>query len=544
MEKTYDIIIIGAGPNGLETGAYLAKAGLKVLLLEARHEVGGGLATEEVTLGGFLHNTHAVYMMMVDYAPVYQDFKFEEQYQCKHIYPSLQFAMPLSNGQSLCLYSDLEKTCQSIAKFSQKDAKSYRELHRLCAQAMEEFIGPATFLPPVPALDQVIKLQSSNSEAIRFMIEASEKTPKELIEEHFENEHVRAMMAYVGTHWGVAYDQAGLGYLVLLYINRATNYRMVAGGSHRAAQALHKAIHEAQGVVLDNEKPKRLIIEGGKAVGLELHDGDIVRATKAIISTVDPKQTFLDLVGEKNLTKDFADSIKGWQWEKHSLFTMQMALEEAPNFTAAANNPDINKAFVYVLGYENPDDYYKDCDRVDAGEISPKAAFNCCFPTVHDPIQAPKGRHTGIISRFAPYNLKDGGAEKWYKLDFKEQVAQNCIETLSKYAPNMTKDKVMWKYLTTPIDLPNKFLDMVQGSYKQGQYHPLQMGYLRPNEECSSARTPIKNLYLGGSSNYPGGCVIWGAGYLAANAVADDIGLKKWWKEAPMVTKAKAAGLF
>lgn len=540
-EKTYDVIIIGAGPNGLETGAYLAKAGLKVLLLEARHEVGGGLATEEVTLGGYLHNTHAIYMMMVDYAPVYQDFKFEEQYLCKHIYPPLQFAMPLTDGRCLCLYSDPQKTAESFSKFSQKDSKAYLELYQECQKAVEEFIAPATFAPPLPVLDQVIKLQGSESG--RFMLEASEKTPKELIEEHFENEHVRALMLYVCTHWGVPYDQAGLGYLVLLYLNRATNCRLVQGGSHRAAQALHKAIHEAQGVVLDNEKPKRLIIEGGKATGIELHDGTIVKANKAIVSTVDPHQTFLELVGEANLKKDFVDSIKAWQWEKHSLFTMQLALEEAPNFKAAATNPEINKALVYVLGYEKPEDIYQDYDRVDAGELSPKAAFNCSFPTVHDPIQAPAGRHTGIISRFAPFNLKDGGSDKWYKQDFKEQVSGNCLETLQKYAPNMTPQKVLWKYLTTPRDLPNKFLDMVDGSFKQGLYHPLQMGYLRPNEECSNARTPIKNLYLGGSSNYPGGCVIWGAGYLAANAVADDLGLKKWWSEPAMLTKAKQAGL-
>ncbi|MBI4334024.1 MAG: NAD(P)/FAD-dependent oxidoreductase [Chloroflexi bacterium] len=541
MDKVYDIIIIGAGPNGLETGAYLAKAGLKVLLLEARHEVGGGLATEEVTLGGYLHNTHAVYMMMVDYAPVYQDFKFEEQYLCKHIYPSMQFAMPLSDGHCLCLYSDLERTVQSIAKFSQKDANAYRDLYHQCRKAVEEFIAPATFAPPLPALDQVVKLQGK--EATQFMMEASEKTPRELIEEHFENEHVRAMMLYVSTHWGVAYDQAGLGYLVLLYLNRATNYRLVQGGSHRAAQALHKAIHEAQGVVLDNEAPKRLIIENGRATGVELHDGTIVSASKAIVSTVDPHQTFLGLVGEKNLDRDFADSIKNWQWEKHSLFTAQLALLEAPNFTAAANNPELNKAFVYVLGYETPEAIYEDYERVDRGELSPKAAFNCCFPSVHDPIQAPRGRHTGLISRFAPFNLKDGGSDKWYRTDYKEQVAESCMETLRRYAPNMTPDKVLWKYLTTPKDLPNKFLDMVQGSFKQGAYHPLQMGYLRPNEHCSNARTPIKNLYVGGSSNYPGGCVIWGAGYLAANAVAEDLGIKKWWQEPAILTKAKQAGL-
>jgi phytoene dehydrogenase-like protein len=350
-------------------------------------------------------------------------------------------------------------------------------------------------------------------------------------------------MLYLGTQWGVAYDQASLGYLVLLYLNRASNYRLVQGGSHRAAQALHKIVHENKGIVLDNERPKRIIIEDGKAVGVELHDGTIVKASKAIVSTIDLHQTFLELVGESHLSKDFVERIKAWQWEKHSLLVVQLALEEAPRFAAATSDPEINKAFVYVLGYETVDELIRDYDRVSNGELSPQAAFNCCFPTVHDPGQAPEGRHTGLISRFAPFNLKNGGSDKWYNMDFKEEVAQSCLKTLQKYAPNMTADKVLWKYITTPRDIQNKFFNMVQGSYKQGLYHPLQMGYLRPNEDCPNCRTPVKNLYLGGSSCYPGGCVIWGPGYLAANAVAEDTGVKKWWQEPEMVTRAKQAGL-
>ena len=124
----YDVIIIGAGPNGLEAGCYLSKAGLKVLLLEKRHEGGGGLATELVTLPGYLHNTHAIYLMMVDYAPVYEHFPLEEKYEVKHIYPSLQFAMPLSDGRCVRLYADIEKTCSAFAEFSRHDADAYRDL--------------------------------------------------------------------------------------------------------------------------------------------------------------------------------------------------------------------------------------------------------------------------------------------------------------------------------------------------------------------------------------------------------------------------------
>jgi len=539
-EKTFDIIIIGAGPNGLELGAYLSKAGQKVLLLERRLEVGGGLATEEVTLPNHIHNTHAIYMMMADYAPIYGDFKLEEQYNLKHVYPSLQFALPLSDGKCVCLYSDVDKTCDSIAKFSKKDADSYRELYHRCKKYVADFIAPATYVPAVPLLDQIVILQKT--ELGRELIEFAEKTPKELVDEYFENEHVKALMLYLTTQWGVGYDQPGMGYLVLLYLDRATNYRLVVGGSHMVAQTLHKVIYENGGTIWNHSRIKRIIVEDGTAKGVELDDGITIQANKAVVSTVDPHQTFLKMVGEENLDKDFADKIKSWQWEKYTLMGLHLALKEAPNFTAAASDPEINQAFIYILGYETTEELIDDYEAIYRGELRDKACFNCCFPSVHDPSQAPPGRHSGLLSRFAPYNLKEG-AERWYSIKFKEDVAEQYLKTLQKYAPNMNKDTVLWKYISTPIDVENKFVNMVEGSYKQGLYHPLQMGIFRPNEECSQNRTPVKNLYLGGSSCYPGGTVIWGAGYVATNAIAEDLGIDKWWSEPEMIAKARKEGL-
>ncbi|HMB30354.1 MAG TPA: NAD(P)-binding protein, partial [Desulfohalobiaceae bacterium] len=126
----YDGIIVGAGPNGLLAGAYLAKAGQKILLLERRLEMGGGLCSEYVTIPGFIHNTHAIYMPMVDYAPFFQDFKhdLEEVYDLKFIYPDPVITLSLQDGKSLSIYQDVEDTCKSIAQFSQADADTYRDV--------------------------------------------------------------------------------------------------------------------------------------------------------------------------------------------------------------------------------------------------------------------------------------------------------------------------------------------------------------------------------------------------------------------------------
>jgi phytoene dehydrogenase-like protein len=141
-----------------------------------------------------------------------------------------------------------------------------------------------------------------------------------------------------------------------------------------------------------------------------------------------------------------------------------------------------------------------------------------------------------------PYKLADGGADKWYNLAYKEEITEKCLSTLDKYCPGI-KGKVLWSKTHTPIDIENKFIDMKEGSIKQGAYFPLQMGYLRPNEELSHYRTPIKNLYIGGASNHPGGFILHANGYVAANTIVEDLGIDKWWSEPEIVTRARENGL-
>ena len=541
MAENYDVIIIGGGPNGLTAACYLSKAGQKVLLLEKRYELGGGLATEQITLPDFFHNTHAIYHLMVDYAPVVKDFELETRYGLEWIHPELEFAMLLSDGNSLCIYRDLDKTCQSIARFSQRDADSYREMTQRFYNIVNDFMGPATYCAPLPLLEQVIQLDQSGDVG-KDINALTEETPEEIVNELFENDVIRTLMLYIACHWGLQYDSGGVSYMVPLLINRATNYRLMKGGSHRLSNALTKFILECGGEIITNAQIKQIIVEGGTAKGVELEDGTQYKASKAVISTIDPHQTFLKLVGEDNLEPNFVEKIKAWEWEHWSLCHLHLALEEPPQFAAAANNPDLNKAFIYVLGYESTEELKRHWDDMGEGKLSDTPAFNCCFPSVHDPYQAPPNRCSGLISQMAPYNL-DGNKDKWLSMKFKEECAEKQLAVLQKYAPNMTKEKVMWYNMTTPADIENKFANMVQGSIKQGAYDSLQMGYNRPNEECPNHRTPINNLYIGGASGYPGGLVTFGAGYGTANVVAEDIGAEKWWSESESVTAARAKGM-
>ena len=421
MEKV-DVIIIGAGPNGIAAGSYLAKAGVKVLLLERRLEAGGGLATEEVTLPGYMHNTHSIYHMMVDYAPIYKDLRLEEDYNLKHVHPPLQCSLLLKDGRSLCLYADLDKTCESMAQFSKRDSDTYREMHKKVQEYSEDFLVPATYDLAHPPLLAAAKLDATDWG--KDLMSYSPKSPKEIVDELFENEHVRAMWLYLLAHWGLQYDMQGMGYLALLYMNRATNYRLVVGGSHMVSQAICKFIVENGGMIWGSQRIKRIIMEDGAARGVEMEDGSIIESN-TVVSSIDPYQTFFKLVGRENLDSDFAERIEDYKWEKWSLITAHLALENPPDFTAAASNPDINQSLVYLLGYDTPEDLIRHWEAINNGETCEDEGFECSFPSVFDPLQSPPDRCTGLISQMAPYDLKDGGADRWYNYKFKkEQMAK------------------------------------------------------------------------------------------------------------------------
>lgn len=539
MAEEYDGIIIGAGPNGLTAAAYLAKAGLKILLLEKRFEAGGGLATEQVTLPGFLHNTHAIYMPMVDYAPPLVDFDdyLTKDYDLEFAFPDPVMAMPFEDGSSLCLYQDVEKTCASIAQFSKKDADTYRLIADRYRVLMEDFLGPATYEIAKPAFEQMVVLQQTD--VGREISELTEKTPKDIINGHFENDRVRSLFLYLTCMWGLDYDLEGVSYLVPLLINRAVNYRLVVGGSHHLAHLFTKVLYRNRGMIISPVNVKRVVLENGSATGVELDDGTLYKARKFIASSLDPHQTFFKLVGKENLEERFVTRLNDWQWEKSSFFHTHLALDTAPDFAAAKSNPDVNKAFIIVMGYETQESLTRHYDAIHAGELFP-GGVNCCFPSLHDRKQAPAGYHTALISLHAPYNLRDGGPGKWYRI--REQEAARCVELLRKYVPNIGEESILWHYITTPLDIGNKFADMVQGSYKQGMYHPLQMGYLRPNEECSQYATPVDRLYMCGASTFPGGLITFGPGYNAATKIAEDLGIERWWGEPECVRKAKAKG--
>jgi phytoene dehydrogenase-like protein len=523
-ESHWDVVVIGAGPNGLIAAAYLAKAGLRVALVERRYEIGGGLATEEILFPGYYSNMHAIYHMMVDYMPALRDFNLA-QHGLVWIKPNLQSSMVFENGESLLLTRMIEDTADSFLKYSTKDAETFSRTMGRWRKIVKDIIAPSTYLPPMAPVDITMALQKTD--AGKELLDLVERSPLEIITDLFEHDRVRAFLLYHVCMWGLDPRETGLGLFVPLYLDRLMNKCYCQGGSHKLASSLGREFLRAGGLILDSSQVNKILLKNGTVAGVELWEGRTL-CSDTVISTLDPHTTFLDLVGSENLPAELRQSVEGWKYDKWSFNTLHVVAEEAPRYLP--KDPWASEAFMTILGFESSDQMLAHWDNVVAGKIDPDnfgGHATCESAWDSHLVRVPPSRahrQVAFLQMHAPYDLEGGWEPRG------PAIEEAILKRWERYAPNMKRANIVMTHQETPADIAIRFPNMRRGSIKHGDYLPIQLGCFRPSQDCSSTKTPIPGLYTAGASNYPGGCVLGAGGYLGASKVAEDKGVEKWWK--------------
>src|SRR3954447_7435336 len=311
MTTTYDAIILGAGHNGLILQAYLGKAGLKTLAIDRRPVAGGGLSTlEDPRHPGFLHNTHAFFQRAITAMPWYGDLELE-RHGARYIEPELNVALLTGDGHALEWWTDPHKTIASFATFSGRDADTLRRWHDEFVPIVRDILAPEGRSPPLPPQERRALL--GRTSAGRRLLEVSALSPLQFVEQEFEHPTIKAGLLFFNGLREVDLRLPGFGHHIAALLASPAKAQMSRGGSAALARALEAAVRESGGDIRLMTEPKRILVEGGRAVGVETREGEII-AARLVVSSLNPHQTFLDLLDPQSLPRDVRTSVERFQY--------------------------------------------------------------------------------------------------------------------------------------------------------------------------------------------------------------------------------------
>jgi phytoene dehydrogenase-like protein len=525
---TYDGIILGAGHNGLILQAYLGKAGLKVLTVERKGIAGGGLATlEDPRHPGFLHNTHAFFQRAITTMPWYADLGLA-RHGAHYIEPELNVALLTSDGRALEWWTDIERTIASFAEFSRRDADTLKRWHEDFVPIVQSILAPEGRTPPLPPDERRARL--ARSPAGRRLLEVSALSPLEFVQQEFEHSTVKAGLLFFNGLREVDLRVRGFGHHIAALLASPAKAQMSRGGTAALARALEAAVHESGGDIRLTTNPKRIIVEGGRAVGIETSTGELIRARHFVASSLNPHQTFLDLLDAPLVPREVRAQVERFQYNLLApLFALHLNLREPPRYAASAHRPELAQAFMVIMGLDHVDQFHDIVRHHEAGTVPPTVMWGAC-PTLFDASQAPPGRHTAFMWEKLPYRL-NGDPANWYRA--REEHGRAMLTLWQRHAPNL-EGAMLDSFTRSPLDTERSLPNMREGDLLVGAFTNGQIGFNRPFPGAGNYRTHVPGLYLCGSSSHPGGNITGLPGYNAAQVILRDLGVTADWMPAPI----------
>lgn len=521
----FDGVVIGAGHNSLVLAAYLTTIGMRIAVLERNDRIGGGCTTEEPTLPGYRFNIHSNFYMGFRHAPFMRDLELY-RYGFSFVEPLVQQGTTFSDGRCIVLHKDLDESCKAIARFSKRDAETFREVSIRYDQEMRPLLTSLRYNAPLPP--EELKDRLSGPQGREFLSHGRFDLFG-VIRHYFEEERVRTMFASL-MHVGTIENAPGAGAMFPGSMSAVRGYTLPVGGSASFTRALHRVLLAGGSTVVTEAHVREIKVEAGRARGVVLDNGDYVEASRFVASGIDAPTT-MRMSGEQHYSEAVRQKLNNWYWGNHSSVTLHLALKRAPTYRSAAYDPNIAEAFNIFFGMDSLDDVessFHDCEN---GRFPSILMGNGACNSAIDPLYSPADGHVAFWWPFAPYSV-DGAPTNWDQR--KEEYAARLLEKWRVHSDNLDGDNIRASYLCTPVDYERLNINMVQGAARMGAWVPSQLGYNRPHPELSGTRTPIEGLYLCGSSTTGNGGGLNGApGYIAANAIVDDLGLKRSWTPVP-----------
>jgi len=525
---SYDAVVIGGGHNGLAHAAYLARAGMKTLVLERRHLVGGAAVTEEV-FPGFTFSV-ASYVVSLLRPEIIRDLDLPRH--GLEILPLDGTFTPMLNGDYLWRLADHGKTRREIARHSKTDAEAYDE-YAMAMVEMARFVKPILGMtPPDPA-----KLGLRGAKDLLFLLRRFQRLPyrdqynqiqlmtmsaTDFLDQWFETDVLKATMSasgIIGTFLGVR--SPGTAYVLLHHymgeIDGAyRSWGFARGGTGAISEAIASAAREAGAEIRVKTSVSKIAIAGGRATGVVLDTGEEIDA-KVVSSSLDPRLTFLNLVGKEHLDGEFVEDIQRYKF-RGSSGKVNLALDGLPDFTAM---PGPGNHLRGAISISPAVDYMERAyDDAKYGRFSRRPYIDMVIPSLTDPSVAPPGKHVmSCFVQYAPYHLKEGHWD-----DQREAFGDAVIDAIAQFAPNI-RERILHRQVLTPLDLEREF-GLSEGNIFQGELSLEQLFFLRPAPGWAQYRTPIRKLYMCGSATHPGGGIMAAPGRNAALHVLSDTRLK------------------
>ena len=521
-----DVVVIGGGHNGLACAAYLGRAGLDVLVLERRGILGGAAATEEPWPGYRVSSASYVVSLMPPRIVEELDLR-RFGYRVSIVTPD--YFVPFPDGTSLTLWGDTARDATNIARFSKRDADAYVEFDRYferVAALLKDLlfvVPPNATIRDVPSwLRLAARMRGWTGRDVHEAIRLFTMSAADFLDEWFEDERVKGAMAtqaIIGAWCGPM--TPGSAYVLMHHWigeieGHAGAWGWVHGGMGGVSAALAEAARSNGAEIRTGAGVARVAVNAhGRATGVELEDGSIVRAAH-VVSCAHPITTYLDLVGAERLPPGVVRDVRRFRTRSGSV-KLNVALSSLPEFPAWDQDGDVHRGLVAV----SPSIEYLERAWDDAkyGRMSEEPYIEVVFPTAHEPDAglAPTGKHLMLgFSQYGPFELREGSWDDGGR----QEYARRALAAIGRYAPGL-EDAVEHLEVLAPPDLEERF-GLLGGNIMQGELTPDQLFSFRPIPFHGDYRTPVRGLYLCGSGTHPGGGVMGVPGRNAATVIVRD----------------------